>query len=223
MLAQVVAASLAVLAASPACDRPAPEPVAFTSRGFGFVAEVFPPGSRRNPGDRPRAFFYEVKHPGTGWSVDARRVWSAELPLATTPRAAIVSMDGHLVTLDEDHGTAHALAVFGRDGRLVRSFALEVLLGGPERDRATWSDCGVHWREGAVFYFTRPPDARLLVVRRDGEHVVEIALATGALRRGTARNFPALAALRSERFPSELAEVWATSLRFSSITDVQAR
>ena len=34
-------------------DWGAPTPVSFNSRGFGHVAEVFPPGSRQNPSKRP--------------------------------------------------------------------------------------------------------------------------------------------------------------------------
>jgi hypothetical protein len=51
--------------------------------------------------------------------------------------------------------------------------------------------------------------------------VLELTLATGALRRGTLTDFAALRAITAQRFANERAEVWPISLRFSSITDVQ--
>ena len=98
-------------------DWPWPEPTSYHSRGFGFVAEIFPPGSRQNPGDRAKAFFY--------------RRW----------------------------GTA-----------------------------------------------------------------MEFGLEDGRYAYGTADEFPDLSAILAAPHPDEETEIWATSLRFSSITDVvQAR
>src|SRR5438045_658016 len=75
-----------------------PEPTSFHSRGFGFVAEAFPPKSRQNPGSRPLCYFYAVGYPGTEWKVSARQIWRAELANARMPYQALVSMDGVLVT-----------------------------------------------------------------------------------------------------------------------------
>jgi hypothetical protein len=201
------------------CDRPGPQPVGFHSRGFSYVAEVFPPHARRNTGDHPRMYLYEVGYPGSQWRVDARRLWTAALPIM--PRAALISMAGHVVTLDEHYqaGGDHAVVVFAPEGRLVRSIGLEHLLDRADLARVELSDCGRLWRDGAAFYFSRPPDAKLYVVFSWGR-AVEIDLATGALRRGGLRDFETLRELTSQRWPNELAESWEINLRFSSLTDM---
>ena len=98
------------------CDRGAPQPLGFHARGFGHLAEVFPPKSRQNSGSRPVAYFYDVGYPGTEWRVDARRVWTAELVNLQMPQAALVSMAGDFVTLDDYHqaGMEHALVIYGK-------------------------------------------------------------------------------------------------------------
>jgi hypothetical protein len=203
------------------CDRGAPQPIGFHARGFGYVAEVFPPRSRQNTGSRPVAYFYAVGYPGTEWRVDARRVWTAELVNAQLPEAALVSMAGDFVTLDDYHeaGRAHALVIYARDGRLIRSFALEQLLDSADLAHVPLSDCGWLWREGTAFYFTRDPDAKLYVAFRWGR-VLELTLATGELRRGGLADFAALRDITGRPFPNEHAESWSLNLRFSSITDM---
>ena len=75
----------------PRCDRVGPQPVGFHARGFGYVAELFPPNSRHNPGTRPVAHFYEVES-GIGWTVQAQRLWTAQLANEVMPQAALVSI-----------------------------------------------------------------------------------------------------------------------------------
>ena len=57
----------------------APEPVSFHSRGFGYVAEIFPLRSRQNSTKRPFCYFYEVGYGGFTWKVDAKLKWKAPL------------------------------------------------------------------------------------------------------------------------------------------------
>ena len=201
------------------CDRPGPQPVGFHSRGFSYVAEVFPANARRNTDGQPRVYMYEVGYPGPRWQVDARRLWSAILPVM--PQAALVSMAGHLVMLDEHYqaGGEQALVVFGPDGRLVRTFALGDLLASADLEHVEYSDCGRLWRNGAAFYFARPPEAKLYVALPWGR-VLEIDLSTGALKRGIARDFAGFGQITSTKFPNELTESWAINLRFSSLTDI---
>ena len=213
--AAIHAASLATTM----CDRPGPQPVGFHSRGYSYVAEVFPPHARKNTDDRPRLYVYEVGYPGAQWRVDARRLWTAVLPVM--PRAALVSMAGHVVTLDEHYqaGGDHAVVVFAPDGRLVRNVRLEQLLDSADLSHVEHSDCGRLWRNGAAFYFSRAPNARLYIAFPWGR-AVEIDLTTGALRRGGVRDFATLREITSERSPNELVESWEINLRFSSLTDV---
>lgn len=217
----LTAAVIGLATASPylVCDRPAPHPVAFHSRGFGYVAEVFPPKARRNTGETPLVYMYEVGYPGLEWRVDARRLWSAELP--SMPQAALVSMAGHFVTLDDywAAGGERAVVVFDTDGRHVRSFELDELLEADDMARVEWSDCGRLWRDGTRFYFSTGPDAKLYIALRWGP-VVEVALATGVIRRGVRDDFGPLREIMTQKYPNELTEVSAISLRFSSLTDM---
>ena len=222
MLPLLLTAVLGVAASAPMtrCDRGAPEPIGFHSRGFGYVAELFPPKSRRNPGTKPRAYLYTVAYPGREWRVEAHRLWTVELANASMPDAALVSVDGRLVTLDDYDGAggSNALVVFATTGKVVRSFALEQLLG-VETSRVVRSDCGFLWREGTSFYFAGREDPKLYVVL-PWSRVLEVTLSTGMLRRGILGDFPALREVLKNQYPNELTEVWATSLRFSSLTDL---
>ena len=222
MLPLLLTAVLGVAASAPMtrCDRGAPEPIGFHSRGFGYVAELFPPKSRRNPGTKPRAYLYTVAYPGREWRVEAHRLWTAELANALMPDAALVSAAGHVVTLDDYDGAGgnHALVVYATTGRLVRSFALEQLLGA-ETSRVARADCGLLWREGTSFYFASQVDPKLYIVL-PWNRVLEVTLSTGTLRRGILGDFPALREILKTQYPNELTEVWATSLRFSSLTDL---
>jgi hypothetical protein len=217
----IVPASSTSGARVPRCDRFAAQPLGFHSRGFQFVAEIFPPGSRHNPGDRPVAHFFEVEYPGSEWRVVARRRWSVTLPHEQMPQAAIVSRAGHLVTLD-DHQEAgagvHALGIVDRGGRFVRTLSLDELLDQSDLARIPPSDCGRLWREGTRFFFTDSPDAKLYIVL-PWERAVEVILATGVVRRGRVAEYPELSAILSQDHPNEATDVWTLNLRFSSLSD----
>jgi hypothetical protein len=57
----VLALLVLVVPSARADDWSLPEPVGFRSRGFSYVAEVFPPKSRQNPSDKPVCYFYEME------------------------------------------------------------------------------------------------------------------------------------------------------------------
>lgn len=202
------------------CDRVGPEPVGFHARGFGYVAELFPPRSRHNPGARPVAHFYQVEHPGIRWTVEAQRLWTAQLANEVMPQAALVSMAGHVVTLDDHHeaGGDHALVVYDTGGRLVRSFRLRDLLDDADLSQIPPSDCGWLWREDARFFFTGSSDARLYVLLAS-RRVLEVTLATGELKRGVEADFPSLVEILEQAFPNEETAVWALNLRFAALSD----
>ncbi len=207
-------------AGRPFCDRGAPQPIGFHARGFGYVAEVFPPKSRHNTGSRPIAYLYSVAYPGSEWRVDARRLWTAVLRNSQMPQSALVSMAGHVVALDDYYqsGGEHALDIYDVGGRFVRSYSLEQLLDAVDLARVTFSYCGRPWRDGAMFYFTTGDNARLYVLF-PWQRVLELTLATGELRRGAVRDFPRLRDITARASPNEQAEPWSISLRFSSLTD----
>src|SRR5260221_6855804 len=78
-----------------------PEPVSFHSRGFSYVAEVFPPKARNNATDQLIYFFYAMGYPGTGWKADAKLMWKGPLVNRAMPPEAVLSIGGDLVTLNE--------------------------------------------------------------------------------------------------------------------------
>ena len=74
-----------------ALDLPNPEPTSFRSRGFGYVAEIFPPKSRQNPGVKPLCYLYRVNYIDTHWNVNARLKWQAKLTTRRMAHEAVAS------------------------------------------------------------------------------------------------------------------------------------
>lgn len=200
---------------------PAPHPVSFHSRGFGYVAEIFPPKSRQNPNDKPLVYFYEMGYSGKVWDITPTLKWTAELVNTTMPYEAVVSMDGRLVTLNEwaNLGFQNAVVIYNLEGKLVRSYDLDSLL--PEEDVNTVerSKSSRYWTRGARYYFFLREPARLYILL-SWQKALEFFLEDGKFRYGNVKSFPDLAALVEKQSVDEEAQVWATSLRFSSITDV---
>ena len=203
----------------------APQPVSFHCRGFSLVAEMFPPKSRNNPSDRPMCYFYSVGYPGAKWKVDAKLLWKAQLVRVPRPHAgpyqAVVSMRGHLVTINGGTGTyqEHSVAIYDPNGKLVRSYPFKSLT--PLVDRMPhlpmWG-----WHRGARYFF--PRKAALFYILLPWGKAMEFGLKDGSFRHGDAKGFPELTALAGKGCADEEAMIWRTSLRFSSITDViQAR
>lgn len=203
------------------CDRLAPEPRSFHSRGFDHVAEIFPPFSRQNSSARPMVYIYAVGYPGRRWDVSARLLTSATLPHETFPGEAVVSRAGDLVTLDEYYqsGQTNAVVLVDGAGSLIGAFALTDLLRDDEILSLERSDCGIHWRDGASYFFLLESEPRFYIALSGGL-VLEFHLETGRFRRGRASAFPDLLQVMGRSFANERAEPWATSLRFSSITDL---
>jgi hypothetical protein len=130
----ILVLGLAVLCLSfsaTADDWGAPNPVSFTSRGFGYVAEVFPPRSRQNTTDKPLCYFYETGDSGgTAWKIAAKLKWKAPLVNDAMPYQAVVSTHGRLVTLNEYGalGYKNAVAIYGQTGALVKTYQLGELI-----------------------------------------------------------------------------------------------
>jgi hypothetical protein len=197
-----------------------PEPTSFHSRGFGFVAEVFPPGSRQNPGKGPLCYFYEMGYPGTSWKIDAHLKWRAPLVNSRMPYQAVVSMEGQLVTLN-DHGSVgfeNAVAIYDRRGRLLKTYRLDELIPAGETGKFESSESSRWWNKAAKYYFIGDPE-HLYIVLPWGK-VLQFGLDKGDFHTGTPTDFAELSSVRKKPFANEEAEIWSISLRFSSITDV---
>jgi len=222
MLAAVLGSSLIVAARLSADEWTLPEPARFHARGMQLVAEIFPPASRQNPGKRALCYFYELGYPGTRWDVTPTLKWKAELVNEHMPVDAIVSQDGWLVTMNEWYGSgrAHSLVVYDPRGRLVADWSGDRLFADPAVQkiaREQTSMSSVWWNQHASYYFTQQ---RMLFVSLSADAVLRVDLAAGSYRVGTAsalRDYTAAAA-----DGNALTEIWKTSLRFSSITDVLA-
>ena len=199
----------------------APEPVSFHSRGFGYVAEVFPPRSRQNSTEKPVCYFYEVGYPGTAWKIDANLKWRVPLANDLMPYQAVVSMQGRLVTFDE-HGAAgykNAVAIYSPTGSLVTRYHLDEFIPAADIGKIETSESSRWWTKGAKYYFLESP-GRLYIVLSWGK-VVEFNLDTGRHKYGPAAEFSDLAkAMAKGDYANEETEIWAISLRFSSITDL---
>jgi hypothetical protein len=213
-----------------------PEPTSYHSRGFAEVAEIFPPNSRQNPGGKPLCFFYAIGYPGIAWQIDARLAWKGPLVNESMPYQALVSPEGDLVTLNE-HGSVgyrNAVVLYGRNGTLVKAYALEDLI--PASELESWEHDGKvslstssrWWTREAKYYFLAEP--RRVAIFLPWAYALEIPLDGSPAAYGPVESFAALAALRRKEAAAaatghfgainEEVEVWATSLRFSSITDV---
>jgi hypothetical protein len=219
------ALGFAVLCLSPSAaadDWGAPEPVSFHSRGFGYVAEVFPPRSRQNSAEKPLCYFYEVGYPGgTAWKIDAKLQWKAPLVNDLMPYQAVVSTHGRLVTLNEYAalGYKNAVAIYSQTGALIKTYSLEELIPPGDREKIETSTSSRWWNKDARYYFLDSP-ARLYVVL-PWEKVGEFHLDTGRYKYGLSAQFRELAQVMTKgNNANQETEVWATSLRFSSITDL---
>jgi hypothetical protein len=203
-------------------DWGAPHPVSFNSRGFGYVAEIFPPGSRQNPTEKPLCYFYEMGYGGgTEWKIDARLKWKAPLVNDLMPYQAVVSMHGRLVTLNEYGalGYKNAVAIYSQSGSLVRSYQLDEFIPVGDSEKVETSMSSRWWNKDAMYYFLENP-GRLYVVLPWGK-VAEFHLDTGRYKYGPSAEFSDLAKVIAKGINgSEETEIWATSLRFSSITDL---
>ena len=201
-------------------DWPSPHPVSFHSRGFSYVAEIFPPKSRQNPSDKPVGYFYEMDYPGRAWDIAPTLKWTAELINKEMPHEAVVSMDGRLVTLNEwaNVGFQNAVVIYDLNGKLVKSYDLDSLLPKEDVNTVERSASSRYWNKGARYYFLREP-ARLYILL-SWQKAMEFWLGDGKFRYGNVSDFPDLSGLVKEHSVNEEAEIWATSLRFSSITDV---
>src|SRR5215469_2029097 len=202
-------------------DWAVPEPVSFHSRGFGYVAEIFPPRSRQNSTEKPLCYFYEVGYPGTVWRVDAKLKWKAPLANDLMPYQAVVSMQGSVVTFN-DYGAVgykNAVVIYSPTGSLVARYQLNDFIPEGDTGKIETSESSRWWTKGAKYYFLESP-GRLFVVLSWGR-VVEFNLDTGRHKYGPAAEFRDLdKAVAKGNSSNEETEIWATSLRFSSITDV---
>ncbi len=225
----LIGVCFALLGSSARADQwMSPEPIGFHSRGFGYVAEIFPARSRQNAGDRPLCYFYEVGYPGMDWQIDARLKWTAPLVNDRMPYQALISQQGDLVTLNE-HGSVgyrNAVVIYDKSGSLVRAYELEELLSPAEistnenQGKIDISTSSRWWNRDAKYYFLTEP-ARLYIVLPWGT-ALELFLNDGKHAYRAATDFPELAAVRLNAFANEETEIWVASLRFSSITDVLA-
>ncbi len=123
-------------------------------------------------------------------------------------------------TLDDyyEPGSGNAVVLVDGMGNQLAGYALIDLFLEEEIAAFEWSDCGIHWRDGARYFFLLEATPRFYIVLSSGL-VLEFSLENGAFVRGEVGEFPDLVQVLAQPFANEQVEPWATSLRFSSITD----
>jgi hypothetical protein len=77
-----------------------------------------------------------------------------------------------------------------------------------------------YWNDQARYYFLDDPGRFYIVL--PANKVIGFQLADGQHKYGSISDFPELSKVTANQNANERAEVWRTSLRFSSITDVLA-
>lgn len=194
-------------------DWPAAHPQGWHAQGFGQVAEMFPPKSRHNAGDKPIVYVYDVTS-GAGWATSAKLVWKGPLPNREAPYEAIL-VDGYLVTFDDwaSLGGSHAVVIFDPKGKQIATKKLDDMLPAAvaDRDRSISSR---YWRRNAKYQFDI--SVGLLRIALSGGEVLEITLASGKHKLYAKGTTPPPFKRGQET------GVWPLNLRFSSITDVLA-
>ena len=107
-----------------------------------------------------------------------RLVQSVPLLNPVAPVDAFVSNDGRLVTVDNWHnrGYGQVLAVYGADGRLVKSYALSELFPKAAVDAFPHSVSSIHWHQGPVYL---NQDQRTLYLMVAEGHDLVLGLETG--------------------------------------------
>jgi hypothetical protein len=221
--AVLILAGLFSLASSALCDdRMDPELASYNSRGFFWVAEVFPPKSRQNQSKKPLCYLYQMGYSGTQWEIRPRLEWSAPLVNEEMPMSALVSPEGQIVTLDEytRPGYQNAVVIYDRQGKPTKSFHLDELIPPEERHHIVPSSGFRLWREGARYFFLTKPARFYIVLPWD--KVMEFSLADGKFKTGHVMDFLPVASLASSSSDTANEEslIWSTNLRFSSITDI---
>ena len=127
-----------------------------------------------------------------GAKASARRVWTATLANEIAPRQALIRDDGRfVVTLDEFRrgGAAHAVVIYGQQGKRLREFGLRELLRGDDWDNLKVERRAIEWLSGADFTFVdKPPQFVITLewgreIHIDLEHL-EIAKDAGVSQQG---------------------------------------
>src|SRR4028118_2028914 len=174
---------------------PNPTPVSFHSRGFSYVAEVFPPESRQNTSKNPVCYLYQMGYPGKRWDVIPKLLWKTELVNDSMPLSAVVSMGQEVVTLNEYGrvGYQNAVVIYSKQGQLVKSFRLDDLIAEEDKPHLLISAGSRWWNNEAKYFFLSKP-SRLNIVLKWGK-VMEFSLSDGKFQSGKIADFPDVATL----------------------------
>ena len=117
---------------------------------------------------------YYRRHPDRSYRLEH----TANLLNPVAPVDVFVSNDGRLVTVDNWHnrGYGDVLAVYGADGGLVKSYALEDLFPKAEIDAFPHSVSSRHWHKGPVYL---NKDQRTLYMMVTDGHDIVLGVETG--------------------------------------------
>jgi len=137
------------------------------------------------------------------------------------PHQALLSQQGRLVTLNEygELGYKNAVAIYSQTGVLVKTYQLEEFLPASDTEKIQTSVSSRWWNKDAKYYFVDNPGRFYVVL--PWRKVAEFYLDTERHKYGPSAEFSDLAKVMAKGiYSSEETEIWATNLRFSSITDL---
>ena len=206
-------------------DRLPPGPMGYSwapQRACAYV-EIFPPGCRNNPTDRPLCYWYEVGAAAPDFKLDARLLWKGPLANSRMPYEVLLPINGKaLVTLNDygNLGYRNCVVIYDQHGALLKSYALEDLFSEEAIETIPAWNSSRYWNGRAHYTFS--PDDRYLYIKTSNEHgaigedmvgnVHRCDLMTGEMK---------IVPKQESRGPDFYeAEVSAFPLRFSSLTDI---
>jgi len=210
-----------------------PGPVGYSSRRVNYhgdtlpYVEVFPPGCRNNPTDRPLCFFYTVDGSGRAFNLNAKLNWKAKLVNSVMPLQVLVPRNGKaLITLNDyvSIGSKNCVVIYGEDGTLLKTYSLQDLYSKKSIEQIPKYMADRFWQKDAQFIF--PTDERYLFIfspAASGQPGQEM---TGKVHRFDLKTGEMKIVPAQEGKPEGgwyYGEVIEYPLRFSSLTDIMSK
>jgi hypothetical protein len=198
-------------------------PLSYTSRGYDFIAEFFPPFSTGDSLPHSSCYFYQKLRDEPHFKL----LWKDTEYQG--PFSAIISMDGDLITVDGQvgRGRKNSIMIYSREGKRSKTLDYDELFPTfvPELD--TLYPFNNLWNVDASYYFVnldKPQSERFpthLYIRLKWNKAFEFRLSDGVFRYGPIIDYPVLDSLSQPGISTNSeAGIRPTSLRFSSITEL---
>lgn len=197
------------------------EPTSYVCRGMEYIAEIFPPFTAIDSSEKPLCYFYR-----NGWKENPPELlWKDTLVNRSAPSEVIISMGGDLVTIN-DHanlGYQHSVVIYNTEGHLIKTYYLDDLIPKDDMMEFIHSTSSRWWNVDAKYFFVNTKNMwkpTHLYIKLKWGKAMEFRLHDGAYRYGLIPQFPVLDSLSKRVDSNEETAMMATSLRFSSLTQL---